>query len=144
MNLKDARQFLARPVPVAVAAKAFGCDLALLAPLMKDGLVILGEAFRLARRQAEARLRAVRFARRSAYMKGRRAAERAARAFVHRVHSARALKALRQAVASSCAALSYRLRPVAPRLADLAARAGEAVLEADPAAVLRPARRAGS
>ena len=51
------------------------------------------------------------------------------------------LAALRAAMAASCAALADRLRPLAARLADLAQRAAHAVLEADPAVVLRPAWR---
>jgi hypothetical protein len=142
MDLQDARQLLARPVPVDLAAKAFGTHPDNLAPAVQEGLIALGDAFRLARREAEGRLRAVRRSRRSQMMVARRGAERAARAFVDRHRLALALAALRAAVVASCNALADRLLPYAPRLADLALRAGRAAFEADPAIALRPARRA--
>lgn len=144
MDLDAARQLLACPVPVALAAKAFGCQPELLVPLAKDGAVALGEAFRLARRQAEERLRAIRFARRSAMMRARRSNERAARAFISPDRLALVLASLRAATSLACEDLATSLRPLAPRLADLASPAGEAVLEADLIAALRLARRAAS
>lgn len=142
MDLVAARALLARPVPVALAARAFGCDPTLLAPLAQEGAVSLHEAFAAARRQAEERLRAVRFARRSAFMRARLAAGRAARAFVDPARLSLALAALRAAVAVSCEDLAARLKPFAPRVAHLAERASKAVLTVDPATTRRPKRRA--
>ncbi len=142
MDLDAARALLVRPVPLALAARAFGCSPELLAPFAKDGAVSLGHAFAAARRQAEACLRAVRRAHRSALMVARRAAERTARAFTPVDRLVLVLAALRAAMAASCAALADRLRPLAPRLADLVARAGQAVIETDPAVGWRIARRA--
>lgn len=140
MDLVAARALLARPVPVALAARAFGCDPTLLAPLAQEGAVSLHEALAAARRQAEERLRSVRFARRSAMMRARRAAERAARAFVDRDRLALAVAALRASTSLACEDLAEKLRPLAPRLADMASRAGQAVLEVDHSDTRRPTR----
>jgi hypothetical protein len=142
VNVEDARQLMARAIPVDLATRAFGVDLDLLRSEAKDGMITLGRTFALARRQAEARLRAVRFAHRSAFMRARLAAGRAARAYVDPARLALALTAFRVAVAASCEDLADRLRPFLPRLADLADRAAKAVLTVDPATARRPAGRA--
>lgn len=141
MNLEDGRQLLALPVPLALAARAFCYSLVLLAPAVEDGQMALGEAFRLARRQAEECLRAIRFAHRSVLMISRRAAEWAACAFVGTDRLAFALVAHKAALAASCDDLTDRLPAIAARLADLAQRVAQAVVEADLAAIVRPTQR---
>lgn len=141
MTPDDARLLLARPVPLDLAAATFVCDQDLLAPAVKDGMIPLGTAFRLARREAESVVYARRSARRSALVKAQRARERASRSHVDPDVAARALAALRRAAAAICRDLAARLLTDAPRLSDLSDRAAAAVLAVDPATALRPTRR---
>lgn len=141
MDVDQARQLMARPVPLDLATRAFVVDPDLLVPETKDGMITLGRAFVLARRQAETRLRSARFAHRSAYMRIRRAAERATRAYVDPARLAATMAAFRAAVALAFEDLAARLRPFAPRVAHLADRAAKVVLTVDPATARRPKRR---
>lgn len=118
---------MSRRLLVEQAASFFGCSVRLLLPLAKGGTVTLTEAFGAVRRDAEARLRAIRFARRSAYMKARRGLEREAKRLVERAFALGAREALRGAVAAILEALAVILSPIDPCLSARARRAAQAV-----------------
>lgn len=120
-------KLMLRRLLIEQAASFFGCSVRLLLPLAKGGTVTLTEAFCAVRRDAESRLRAIRFARRSAYMKARRGLEREAKRLVERAFATGAREALRGAVAALLEALAIILSPIDPCLSARARRAVQAV-----------------
>lgn len=127
MSDDTATRFMLRRLLIEQAASFFGCSVRLFLPFAKGGTVTLTEAFGAVRRDAEARLRVIRFARRSAYMKARRGLEREAKRLVERASATGTGEALRGAVVAHLEALAVILSPIEPCLSARARRAAQAV-----------------
>lgn len=141
MTEGEARALMARPLDVIEAAALLAVPVDVLAGLASAGAITLAEAWRAMRRDLEARLAEVRAARRGAYMRRRRAVERAARAVLDRDRAAAALAALSRAVVRVLDALALILTGFDLRLGERLPRIAAAVAEtARDAAALRTRR----
>lgn len=120
-------KLMLRRLLIEQAASFFGCSVRLFLPLAKGGTVTLEEAFGAVRRDAEFHLRAIRFARRSAYMKARRGLEREAKRLVERAFATGAREALRGAVVAILDVLAVILSPIDPSLSARTRRAAQAI-----------------